>query len=165
MGASGLAIDGGVTSVALLGLALSACLWWLYFGHGDDERAEAALAAMAPLPRARAALAAFFFCYLAMLLGIVAIAAAEHAALEHPFDELSWSRASLLSGGLALYLAGDSLFRLRLASGPVATRLAAAVVVVAAIPVGAVAAAAAQVAVAVVVLAAAIALDKVVSHH
>jgi len=165
IGASGLAIDGGVAVVALLGLALSACLWWLYFGGGEDDAAERALVAMEPLARARAALVAFFWCYLAMLLGIVAIAATEHAALEHPFDELSWARAAFLSGGLAAYLTGDSAFRLRLAIGPVATRVAAAVVSLAAIPIGAAGSAAAQVAVLVAVLVAAIGLDKIVIHH
>jgi low temperature requirement protein LtrA len=156
IGASGLAIDGGVVAVALLGLALSACLWWLYFGRGEDEHAEAALAAMAPLPRARASLTAFFFCYLAMLLGIVAIAAAEHPALEHPFDELSWARAALLSGGLSAYLAGDAAFRRRLRIGPVRTRIAAAALAPAAIPAGAAGSAAAQLAVLVVILIAAV---------
>ena len=41
-GASQLTLDAQLVAVALVGLALSACLWWLYFG-GDDERAEHAL--------------------------------------------------------------------------------------------------------------------------
>ena len=141
IGASGLAIDGGLVLVALLGLALSACLWWLYFGHGDDERAERALSAMAPLPRARAALVAFFFCYLAMLLGVVAIAAAEHSALEDPFGELTWAKAALLGGGVAVVLAGDAAFRRTLGLGSSVTRAAVALLALATIPLGAVSAA------------------------
>src|SRR5438874_960937 len=38
IGASHLPVDSGLVLAALLGLALSACLWWLYFG-GDDELA------------------------------------------------------------------------------------------------------------------------------
>ena len=102
IGASGLAVDAGLAFVALLGLMLSTCLWWVYFGQGDDEQAAKALASMPPLPRARLALTAFFYSYLPMLLGIVTIAAAEHAAIEHPFDALSVARALLLSGGVAL---------------------------------------------------------------
>lgn len=55
IGASHLAVDGGLVVAATLGLALSACLWWLYFG-GDDERAERALGEMEPVRRAGAAL-------------------------------------------------------------------------------------------------------------
>src|SRR5919204_2249934 len=125
IGASHLAVDGGLVVVAGLGLALSACLWWLYFG-GDDERAELALASMPPVRRAWAALAGFGYWHLPMLLGIVAIAAAERSALAHPFAALSWSRAALLSGGVALFLAGDVLFRRELGIGSGAARTAAA---------------------------------------
>ena len=92
IGASRLPVDGGLAAVATLGLALSACLWWLYFG-GDDERAERALAAMPPVRRARAALNGFGYWHLPMLFGIVAIAAAERSALARPFSELSWLMA------------------------------------------------------------------------
>ena len=159
IGASGLPVDAGLAVVALLGLALSACLWWLYFGRGDDERADRALAGMEPLLRARRALTAFFYCYLAMLLGIVAIAAAEQSALEQPFHALSWARAAMLAGGVAVFLAGDALFRGQLSLGPGAVRAAAAVVALATIPIGAGQSAAAQIAVLVGLLAAAIALD------
>ena len=161
IGASGLAVDAGLAFVALLGLALSACLWWLYFGLGDDERADRALAAMEPLLRARRALTAFFYCYLAMLLGIVAIAAAEQSALEHPFDALSWSRAAMLAGGAAAFLAGDALFRGQLSLGSGTSRATAAVVALATIPLGAAQSAAAQIALLVALLVATIAFD----HH
>jgi len=141
IGAAGLDVDGGLVLVALLGLALSAALWWLYFGHGDDERAERALTAMDPLPRARAALVAFYFCYLPMLLGIVAIAAAEHAALEDPFGELTWAKAALLGAGVAVFLAGDAAFRRALGLGSSLTRGAVALLALATIPLGAVSAA------------------------
>jgi hypothetical protein len=39
IGASQLEVDAGMIAVAVLGLALSACFWWTYFG-GDDTRAE-----------------------------------------------------------------------------------------------------------------------------
>jgi len=159
IGASGLAVDGGLAFVALLGLALSACLWWLYFGRGDDERAERALAAMAPLERARCSLTAFFYCYLAMLLGIVAIAAAEQTALEHPFHALSWSRAAMLGGGVVVFLAGDALFQRRLAIGSGTSRAAAAVLALASVPVGAGQSAAGQIGLLVALLAATIAVD------
>jgi low temperature requirement protein LtrA len=96
---------------------------------------------MDPLPRARAALVAFFFCYLAMLLGVVLIAAAEHSALEDPFGELSWAKAALLGGGVAVFLLGDAAFRRTLRLGSSLTRGAVALLAVATIPLGVVSAA------------------------
>src|SRR5712691_7858446 len=133
IGASHLAVDGGLVVAAGLGLALSACLWWIYFG-GDDERAERALAAMPPVRRARAALNGFGYWHLPMLLGIVTIAAAERHALARPFAALSWARAGMLAGGVALFLAGDVLFRRELAIGSSTIRAAAAVLAVATLP-------------------------------
>jgi low temperature requirement protein LtrA len=159
IGASHLAVDGGLVVVAGLGLALSACLWWLYFG-GDDERAVSALAAMPPIPRARAALNGFGYWHLPMLLGIVAIAAAEKSALAHPFAALSWSRAAVLSGGVALFLAGDALFRRELGIGTVTTRTAAALLAVATLPLSATVFPAAQIGALVALLVASIAIER-----
>src|SRR5215472_18443180 len=39
VGAAPAGVTFGVALAALLGLALSAVLWWVYFGDGDDERA------------------------------------------------------------------------------------------------------------------------------
>ena len=105
IGASQLPLDGSLVAVAAVGLALSACLWWLYFG-GDDERAERALSAMPQLERAQAALRAFGYWHLPMLLGIIAIAAVAREATAHPFSSLTWARAAILAGGVAAYVAG-----------------------------------------------------------
>ena len=160
IGASGLAVDAGLAFVALLGLMLSTCLWWVYFGQGDDERAEQVLASMPPLPRARLALTAFFYSYLPMLLGIVTIAAAEHAAIEHPFDALSLARALLLSGGVALFLVGEIAFRRQLGLGVHMRRIVVVPLALAAVPVGTRLSAVAQVASLAVLLSVAIVIDR-----
>jgi low temperature requirement protein LtrA len=136
IGASHLPVDGSLAAVAALGLALSACLWWLYFG-GDDERAERALASMESVRRARGALVGFGYAHLPMLFGIVTIAAAERRAFAHPFTALSWSRAALLAGGVAIFLAGDVLFRLELGIGRVRVRAVATALAAATLPLGA----------------------------
>ena len=115
---------------------------------------------MEPLARARSALSAFFFCYLALLLGVLSISAAEQSALEQPFDELSWARAALLSGGLAAYLAGLALFRRQLTIGTGTALGAAALLALFAIPLGAEVSAALQIAVLVGLLGVMIALDR-----
>ena len=136
IGASHLAVDARLVVVATLGLALSACLWWLYFG-GDDEQAERALAALAPVPRARAALNGFGYWHLVLLLGIVTVAAAERRGFTDPFESISWSVALMLAGGVALFLAADAFFRRELRIGSGTIRGAAALLALATVPVGA----------------------------
>src|SRR3954453_8939813 len=65
-------LDLQLAAVAALGLALSACLWWLDFG-GGDARGEEAPAAAPPERRPRLAVDAFGYWHLFLLLGIVAI--------------------------------------------------------------------------------------------
>jgi hypothetical protein len=72
---------------------------------------------------------------------------------------LSWSRAGLLGGGVALYLAGDVLMRWELGIGRVSIRIGAAVLAVATLPLGAIVSAAAEIAALVVILVAAIGLE------
>src|SRR5204862_4211330 len=115
-----------------------------YFG-GDDELAERSLQAMAPVRRARAALNGFGVSHLPLLLGIVTIAAAERGGLAEPFNALGWTRASLLAGGLAVYLAGDVLFRRALELERSSLRAVAAVLAFATLPLGAEVAGAAQI--------------------
>jgi low temperature requirement protein LtrA len=155
IGASHLPVDAALVAVAGLGLALSACLWWLYFG-GDDTRAERALGALPPVERAWAALIGFGYWHIPMLLGIVTVAAAERSAFGDPFAALGWKRAALLGGGLAVFLAGDVLFRLTLGIGRPLARGAAALLAVATIPLGAEVSPAAQTAALVALLVAAI---------
>jgi low temperature requirement protein LtrA len=144
MGAHGLAVDLRLVTVVIAGLALSACLWWAYFG-GDDERAERALRAAPPERRPRLAVNAFGYCHLLILLGIVAVAAAVHEAVGHAFHELEAARALTLAGGVAIFLVGDALFRYSLGIGRGRWRLVCAIAVLATIPLGTLIAAEAQI--------------------
>ncbi len=157
-GAHALPVDLELVAVVALGLALSACLWWIYFG-GDDARAERALRDAPQADRATLALDAFGYCHLAILFGIVAVAAAMHEATAHPFHELEPSRAITLAGGVAVYLIGDALFRATLRIGRGHWRLVCAVAVAATIPLGAAVSATAQIAAIVALLGACFALE------
>ena len=163
IGASHLPVDAALVAVAGLGLALSACLWWLYFG-GDDDRAERALGALAPVERAWAALAAFGYWHIPMLLGIVTVAAAERRAFAKPFTALSWPLAALLGGGIAAFLAGDVLFRRALGIGRLDLRAGAAALAVATLPLGAAVFPAAQIGALVVLLVAAIVVEALLER-
>jgi low temperature requirement protein LtrA len=143
IGASGLPVDLALTSVAVLGLLLAACLWWAYFG-GDDTRAEQALAAVPEDGRASVAVRAFGYWHLPLLLGIVALAAGLKDAIGHAFDPLDLAHALLLAGGVATFLAGDVGFRRTLRLGPGRVRATAAVLALATVPVGLAASAVAQ---------------------
>ena len=111
IGASGIGITWQMLTVGILGLALSAELWWVYF-MGDDEEAEQALRRMTPTRwQFYATNAAYYWAHLLMLLGIVCIAAALEEAIAHAFDPLGFARALALGGGTALFLLGHALFR------------------------------------------------------
>src|SRR5205085_9703976 len=122
----------------------SACLWWTYFGSDNDARAERALTAAGPERRPTMAVDAYGVWHLPILYGIVAIASALRHSTGHAFDTLHTAQALALGGGVALYLAGDVLFRRTLGIGDGGWRAGAAVLALATIPLGLEVAAAAQ---------------------
>jgi low temperature requirement protein LtrA len=152
IGAAELAIDAELVLTAVLGLLLSAALWWTYFG-GDDERAEHALSALPTRRRAVAALDGYGFAHLALLLGIVCVAVGLKKATGHAYDPLESGPALVLAGGAAVFLAGDVWFRRVLAIGTGPARAIGALLAVATIPIGTEVAAIAQVGVLAVVVA------------
>ena len=158
IGAADLPVDLPLATVAVLGLLLAACLWWAYFG-GDDTRAEHALAAVDDDRRGWVAVQAFGYCHLLMLLGIITLAAGLKDAIGHAFDPLDLPHALLLSGGTALFLAGDVLFRRTLRLGRSTYRLAAATLALATIPLGLATSALTQLAVLLLVLAGSLLLE------
>ncbi len=136
IGASGIEITGEMLAVAVLGLVVSAELWWVYFG-GDDKEAEGALLRMTPTRREfYDANVAYYWAHLLILLGIICDAAALERAIGHPFDSLDFARALALGGGTALFLIGHAFFR-RILKLPVRPwRLLAAALALATIPLG-----------------------------
>jgi low temperature requirement protein LtrA len=136
IGAAGHSLSVGLVAVAVLGLGLSACLWWAYFGEGQDERALEAMTAAPARRRPRLALNGFYHWHLLILLGIIALASALEQAIGHPGDSLSFARSLALGGGVALFLVGDALFRHTLAIGAVRWRLIAAALALATVGLG-----------------------------
>ncbi|MGI8922072.1 MAG: low temperature requirement protein A [Solirubrobacteraceae bacterium] len=143
--AAGLPVNLALVGVALLGLALSACLWWTHFG-GDEERAERALSAAPREQRPRLAVNAFGYWHLPILFGVLAIAAAEKRATGHGFAHLRAPLAAALAGGVAVFLLGDVLFRRSLGIGRARGRAIVAVLALATVPLGTEISAAAQMA-------------------
>jgi low temperature requirement protein LtrA len=135
IGAAGLPVDLALATVAVLALLVAACLWWAYFG-GDDTRAEHALAAVPDDRRGWVAVQAFGYWHLPMLLGIIVLAAGLKDVVGHAFDPLDLAHALMLSGGVAVFLAGDVLFRRTLQIGPGHLRALAAALALATTPLG-----------------------------
>jgi low temperature requirement protein LtrA len=144
IGARGHELTVGLTLAALLGLALSACLWWTSFGRDEDARALAAMVRASRAQRARLALLAFYHWYLLMLLGIIAAASSLQRAIGRPYAGLSTAHALALGGGVACFMAGNALFRRTLGIGSQRWRLLAGVLALASVPIGHAASAVAQ---------------------
>jgi low temperature requirement protein LtrA len=139
------ALDVQLVAAAVLGLALSVTLWWLYFGTGDDEHGEQAMRAAHPDRRPSLAVSAYFYAHMAMLLGIVFAAAGVAAAVSHGARAAA-PAAIALGAGAAAFVAGTAGFRIALRTGPPRLRLLAAGFALATIPLGAFAAIEAQLA-------------------
>jgi low temperature requirement protein LtrA len=153
IGAAGLAVDAELVLVAILGLLLSAGLWWAYFGADDDAQAEEALE-RAPAPvRPWMALYGFGVAHYFLLLGIILVAVGLKKGTGHAYDELKAAEALALGGGAALFLAADVAFRRVLRLGRSPHRAAAALAALATVPLGSEVAAAAQLAALALVLA------------
>ena len=95
---------------ALLGLGLTAALWWLYF-TGDEERAEVALDKAQGVGKFWLALNAFGYAFVPILGGIVLVAAGLKLAVVRYNEPATVSAAVFLAAGVATYLVGLALFR------------------------------------------------------
>ena len=160
IGAEGHAVTVSLALSAVLGLALAAALWWAYFGVGDDERAEQAMLAADPAARPALALAAYFFAYIPMLLGVVALASGVKQAIVNTASTLPAGPCVALGCGVGLFLAGSTAFRHALGIGALRYRAAASAVALAASAVGVTVSVAAEMAVLTVMVAAALAVES-----
>ena len=103
----------GSTTVISLAVAFlgTGALWWLYFGEvAEHSRAEIA-ASEDPGALARDA---YTYLHLPIVAGIIAVAVGDDLVILHPHHALALAGALAVLGGPALYLAGESLFRLRM---------------------------------------------------
>ncbi|HEY1487952.1 MAG TPA: low temperature requirement protein A [Micromonosporaceae bacterium] len=136
VGIGALHLDLETIGVAVLGLILAYFIFWAYFG-GDEERAEVALGGIEdPAARGRTALYSYGYAHYPILAGIVALAAGVKKATAHAFGHVSLAQAIALGGGVALFLAGDLIFRRILRLGRPGYRLIALAGALASIPLG-----------------------------
>jgi len=118
--ASDHAVKGEWLVGVVLSLLLVAALWWSYFDR-EDRRAADRLVAAAPEQRARMGLLGYWYAHLALIAGIILIAAGIRQLLE------GHSGMRLLAGGMTLFMLGDVFFRWVMGMRPVAVRFLGAI--------------------------------------
>jgi low temperature requirement protein LtrA len=134
VGARGLPLDIDVIAAALLGITVTACIWWSYFDWVAYV-AQARLAEATGAARAALARDAYSYLHLPMVTGIVLFAFGLKTMLPRTTESLATVPALGLVGGIALYLLAHVALRLRLGSGLGRGRPVASVVLLGLFPV------------------------------
>jgi low temperature requirement protein LtrA len=136
LGAAAHDIDGGIVIAAVLGLVLSAALWWLYFDVISYVATRNLAQAPAGVQRNTLARDAYSYMHLVMVSGIVVVAFGLHETLEHVGEPLHTVPAAALFGGTAVYLLGHVAFTWRNMGRVKPHRLIAAALIAALLPLG-----------------------------
>jgi low temperature requirement protein LtrA len=129
-------LTAGVITAAVLGIALTAAMWWAYFDVGSIMAARRL--AETPPGRERNELArdAYSYLHFPMVAGVVLLALGLENTLAHVDDALERVPDFALVGGLALYLLANVAFKYRAMKRLSVHRVVAAVVLLAVYPVG-----------------------------
>ena len=91
--------------VAFLG---SVAMWWIYFNIGAERGSRQIATSADP---GRVARAVYTYFHIPIIAGIVVSAVADELTIAHPEGDMEPAFALTLSGGPALYLAGNVLFK------------------------------------------------------
>jgi low temperature requirement protein LtrA len=110
LGAGGSVLNLRFILAAVLGLILSAALWWTYFAR-DEEVARDTMLARSNPEQLRQALSGFFYAFIPMLLGIILLSTGIKSSMEHLTGQLDSAHAFAFGGGVGLYLIGTAVFR------------------------------------------------------
>jgi low temperature requirement protein LtrA len=161
VGAEAVEVDAGVVAAAILGIALAAALWWLYFDIVALVAARRLTNAKPGREQNEIARDSFSYLHFPMIAGIVLVALGLKKTLEHVDDPLKIVPAVALLGGVAIYLLAHVAFRWRNVHRFSLQRVVCAIVLVALIPAALELPALATVAIVAALLAALIAYETV----
>jgi len=122
-----------VLVAVVLGVLVSAAMWWAYFGL---KQGAAARLRRAPAPeRARLARDAYSYLHLPLIAGIICYSLGVGEVIAHPDEPLPSLPGLALCGGAALFYAGEVLYRWRDHHEIATDRLATSIGLAALIPV------------------------------
>jgi low temperature requirement protein LtrA len=110
---AGSGVDAGIVAAAVLGTAVAAELWWLYFDIVALVAARRLSNAAEGRERNEIARDSFSYLHFPMVAGIVLLALGLKKTLAHVDDPLKLVPAVALLGGTALYLVAHVAFRWR----------------------------------------------------
>ena len=127
-------VDGGVIAAAILGTAVAAAVWWLYFDVSALAAAHRLGEVESVKDRNELARDGFSYLHLPMVAAIVLGALGLKSTLAHVGDPLEWETATALVGGTSLYLLAHVAFKLRTLGTLSVQRLLAAAVLIGVIP-------------------------------
>ncbi len=128
-------VDAGVVAAAVLGIAVAAAMWWLYFDIVALVAERRLSNATEGREQNEIARDSFSYLHFPMIAGIVLLALGLKKTLEHVEDPLKAVPAAAALGGTALYLVAHVAFRWRNVHRLNVARLVCAVVLVALVPV------------------------------
>jgi low temperature requirement protein LtrA len=128
-------VDGGVIVTSVLGIAVAAALWWLYFDVVALVAERRLSNAAEGRERNEIARDSFSYLHFPMVAGIVLVALGMKKTLEDVGGELPLEIAAALLGGAAVYLLAHVAFRWRNVHRFSTQRLVCALAMVALVPV------------------------------
>ncbi len=134
VGAAG-ALDFGIGAVAVLGVALAAALWWVYFDIVALVSARRLGEAEAGRVQNELARDSYSYIHYLLVAGIVLVALGMKKAIAHDSAHLHDVAAFALLGGVAIYLLGLVAFRYRHVQSVNRQRLGVAIVLLILVPV------------------------------
>jgi low temperature requirement protein LtrA len=134
IGAAGIDLGGLVVLAAILGVVVSAALWWSYFDVVAIV-AERKMTEAKGVARSRIARDSYSYLHLPMVAGIILLALGVKKTIGHVDEPLESVPAVALCGGVALYYLAHIAFRLRNVRSVNWQRLVAALGCLALIPV------------------------------
>jgi low temperature requirement protein LtrA len=127
-------VDAGVVAAAVLGTAVAAALWWLYFDVVALVAARRLAKAAPGREQNEIARDSFSYLHFPMVAGIVLVALGMKKTLGHVGAELHVVPAFALLGGTSIYLLAHVAFRWRNVHRFSTARLSAAVLCLALVP-------------------------------
>jgi low temperature requirement protein LtrA len=110
---AGVGLSAGIAAAAVLGVTLSAAMWWVYFDVVAIVSARRLAGATVGRELNEMARDSYSYLHFPMVAGIVLVALGLKKTLAHVDDPLDTVPAFALLGGVALYLLGHVAFRYR----------------------------------------------------